>query len=105
MTDAFINDVMQDLNFIVVGIFIMLVYACVIIGSCSPIHSRVVVAFVGLGTIALSYFGGFGICGVAGIQTSYMHNILPFIVLCVGVDDMFVICNALDQTDINKTVE
>jgi len=30
---------------------------------------------------------------------------MPFLLIGIGVDDMFVICNALDQTDINKTVE
>ena len=30
-----------------------------------------------------------------------MHNILPFVLLGIGVDDMFVIVNTIDQTPIN----
>ena len=32
-----------------------------------------------------------------GIPMSTVHTILPFMLLGVGVDDMFVVCNALDQ--------
>ena len=90
---------------IIAGVVIIFFYSCVIVGSCSPIHMRIVVAASGIGCIILAYIGGYGICGLAGWYTSGIHNLLPFIIICIGVDDMFVVCNALDQTDFSKTVE
>lgn len=34
-----------------------------------------------------------------------MHSLLSFLLIGIGADDMFVICNALDQTDLNLSVE
>ena len=34
-----------------------------------------------------------------------IHNLIPFLLLGVGVDDMFVLCNAIDQTPLHYTAE
>ena len=34
----------------------------------------------------------------AGFKFSDMHGVLPFLILGLGVDDMFVIVNSIDQT-------
>ena len=34
-----------------------------------------------------------------------VHNLMPFLLIGIGVDDMFVICNALDQTSFYKSSE
>jgi predicted RND superfamily exporter protein len=38
-----------------------------------------------------------------GHKFSNIHSLLPFLLLGIGVDDMFVVCNAVDQTDINDS--
>jgi hypothetical protein len=35
-----------------------------------------------------------------GYKTSGVHNLLPFLLLGIGVDDMFVIASAADQSGI-----
>lgn len=33
-------------------------------------------------------------------KTAGIHELIPFLLVGIGVDDIFVICNALDQTDL-----
>ena len=44
----------------------------------------------------LSIAAGYGISFTAGYKFSDMHGVLPFLILGLGVDDMFVIVNTID---------
>ena len=41
-------------------------YSITLLGGCSPVHCRMVVALFGLFGIILSYVSGFGICFLYG---------------------------------------
>ena len=60
-----------------------------------------VLAISGLLCIILSYLTGFSICFMYGYEVTNIHNFIPFLLLGIGVDDMFVLCNAVDQTSYN----
>ena len=47
---------------------------------------------------------GCGFSFYLGWQVTGVHNILPFLLIGIGVDDMFVIVNAVDQTDTRLSV-
>ena len=77
-------------------------YVIMFLGSFSPIHCRVIVAIGGILSIILSSFAGFGILYYCGAKTSGFHSWLPFLLMAIGVDHIFVICNAVDQTDLKQ---
>ena len=72
----------------------------VFMGACSPIHCRITISFVGIICIVISVAAGFGICAVFGFEQTIAHQALPILMLGIGVDDMFVVCNALDQSSL-----
>ena len=74
----------------------MAVYTIIVLGTFSAIHCRLVVSLIGLVCVGISYASGFGLVYLLGGQTAGVHNLMPFLLLGIGVDDMFVICNALD---------
>mmetsp|Transcript_17543 Transcript_17543/g.29598 ORF Transcript_17543/g.29598 Transcript_17543/m.29598 type:complete len:191 (-) Transcript_17543:1367-1939(-) len=74
-------------------------------GSCSPIHFRSAAAGITLLCVMLSYTAASGIAFTLGWKNSGLHNLLPFLLIGVGVDDMFVISSALDQTNPRKPLE
>ena len=76
-------------------------YSMIFLGACSPVHCRMTLAFVGIMCIFLSYLAGFGICFINDMEVTNIHNLIPFLLLGIGVDDMFVLCNALDQTPLD----
>ena len=71
-------------------------YLCLFLGSFSPTHCRVSIAIVGVVCILLSVGAGYG-CGIlAGLTQNDASEALPILMLGIGVDDMFIICNSLD---------
>ena len=74
------------------------IYSLCVLGACSPIHMRALSAIVGLTCVGLSIASGYGIAFIQGYKFSDMHAVLPFLILGLGVDDMFVIVNTIDQT-------
>lgn len=103
--NAFLSDIINDFFLILTSIGMVLLYTVVMIGSCSPIHLRIGVGFFGLLCAGTAYVFGYSVCGTFGMNTAGIHNLMPFLLIGIGVDDMFVMCNALDQTDMNKSVE
>ena len=59
-------------------------------------HCRLVVSLMGLLSVGLAYASGFGLVYLCGGETAGVHNLMPFLLIGIGVDDMFVICNAVD---------
>jgi len=43
--------------------------------------------------------------GFAGWRTGGIHQLLSFVLICIGVDDVYVIVNVIDQTDFNMPLE
>ena len=100
---AFSEDVRADLALIQLAIMLVAVYTILMLGTFSGIHCRLVVSLMGLVCVGLAYASGSGLLFYLGGETAGVHNLLPFLLIGIGVDDMFVICNAIDQTDLHAT--
>lgn len=94
------EDVQNDLELISIAVSLIGFYCILFLGSCSPMHCRVVIASMGLICIAIAYVTGFAVCFMFDKKTAGIHELIPFLLVGIGVDDIFVICNALDQTDL-----
>ena len=65
---------------------------------------------MGLISVLLSVLSSYGICSTIGLVFSPMHPIIPFLLLGIGIDDMFVIVQCLynlnvDQLNNEMTIE
>ena len=85
-----------DKNLAVYAFLMIVVYLVLVLGSFSPIHCKFSVAIVGIICIALSVGSGFGLGIATGYVQTEAHEALPILMLGIGVDDMFIVCNALD---------
>lgn len=103
--NAFKSDIYGDLFLIQISVLLVAGYTMINLGGLSPEHSRVLVAVCGLITIASSFIAGNGIAGTIGYNTTGVHNLLNFLLIGIGADDFFVVCNALDQTNLNDPIE
>ena len=95
---ALINDVTYDAIFLATSIILITAYSYFVLGSCSPIHFRAISAMVGLTCVLLATTSGYALAFAAGFKFSRMHPVLPFMIMGIGVDDMYVIVNTIDQT-------
>lgn len=58
---------------------------------------------VGLLSVGMSFITGCGICSLIGVSYGPVHTSLPFLLMGLGVDDMFVIMACWDDlTDDQK---
>ena len=79
-------------------------YSIVVLGGCSPIHMRCQLACFGIFCVIIATTSGYGLSFLFGLLVSEMHNVLPFMLLGIGVDNMFVIVSCVDQTPTNLSV-
>ena len=58
-------------------------------------------ACAGLVSVVFGMITSYGLCSYFGFVVSPLHNFIPFLLLGLGVDDMFVIVQTLDRFDRN----
>ena len=80
-----------------VSFMIMFVYVTVMLGKFSCVQQRGLLALAGLACIGLSIGFTYGFCSALGLFYGPMHNLIPFLLLGIGVDDMFVIMQCFDN--------
>ena len=96
LSDIFEADFSSDAILLVIAICMVQGYCYFMLGNCSPIHCRCFLASIGLICVCLSITAGGGLCFALDQKMTTVHNILPFMLLGIGVDDMFVIVNTID---------
>lgn len=81
----------NDLGLITISVSLVAIYCLLFLGGFSPINSRVLLCILGLASVAASYFSAMGLLGYLGVKTSTINGILPFLLIGIGADDIFVI--------------
>ena len=76
---------------------IILVYAIFIFWKYDPVHSRALLAVAGCCSVGLSIGFAYGFSTGIGLKLNPVINVLPFILIGIGIDDMFVLVAALES--------
>ncbi|XP_074858497.1 protein patched homolog 2 [Carettochelys insculpta] len=81
------------------GYLLMLAYACVTMLRWDCSKSQGAVGLAGVLLVALSVASGLGLCSLLGISfNAATTQVLPFLALGIGVDDMFLLAHAFTET-------
>ncbi|KAM6455327.1 protein patched homolog 2 isoform 2-T2 [Liasis olivaceus] len=81
------------------GYLLMLAYACVTLLRWDCSKSQGAVGLAGVLLVALSVAAGLGLCSLLGISfNAATTQVLPFLALGIGVDDMFLLAHAFTET-------
>lgn len=90
----------QDIYKVVIGVTMMVFYMIFVLSKFGWIELRCPLAVVGLLNVGMAYFSG---CGLASLMFPYspFHTSLFFIIMGLGVDDIFVISTCLKKTTAN----
>uniref|UniRef100_A0A4W3I8N5 Patched 2 n=1 Tax=Callorhinchus milii TaxID=7868 RepID=A0A4W3I8N5_CALMI len=105
-----LNDIMKsfsDVSAIRVagGYLLMLAYACVTMLRWDCSKSQGAVGLAGVLLVALSVASGLGLCSLLGISfNAATTQVLPFLALGIGVDDMFLLAHAFTETGQNTNI-
>ncbi|CEM02499.1 unnamed protein product [Vitrella brassicaformis CCMP3155] len=63
------------------------------------VRSQMVLALTGVAIVGLSLCFAYGICALAGIPFTAVVGLSPFLILGIGVDDIFIVMNSFHEQD------
>ncbi|XP_078317578.1 patched domain-containing protein 3-like isoform X2 [Crassostrea virginica] len=86
-----VND---DINLLSVGICIVLIFVIVTLGRFNLVEHKLLLSLAGLLSVGMSIGFAYGLATTFGVIYGPVHAIMPFLLLGIGVDDMFVIVEA-----------
>ena len=93
--DASIND---NLIILFIGSALIFLYIAMVLGRFNSVEQRVLLSVLGLTVIGFGVASSFGMAFYVGLFFApHLHPIIPFLLLGIGVDNMFIIVQALDN--------
>lgn len=97
----------QNMWFVVLSYILMFLYISISMGEFpSLMFSRVLLAFGGIMVVVLSFLTSISLVSLFGIKLSLISaEVVPFLVLAIGVDNMFIITGAKDRKKIGNINE
>ena len=85
---------------VVTAIILMLTLCSLLtIGFRDPIAGHFLMSIAGICSVIIGTAGGFGIVMLSGQPYVAFAGVLPFLVLAVGVDNMFIVMDEVDKVD------
>eukprot|EP00904_Undaria_pinnatifida_P001827 jgi/Undpi1/11645/HiC_scaffold_36.g13940.m1 len=104
LSDEFGDAVQGDISLISGSYLIILVYTIINLSGRPLLKSRILLSLGAIMTVGLSIAFSIGLAAYFGFFYTPLHTVLPFVLLGLGVDDSFVICNAFGRTDPRKPI-
>mmetsp|Transcript_16582 Transcript_16582/g.36034 ORF Transcript_16582/g.36034 Transcript_16582/m.36034 type:complete len:965 (+) Transcript_16582:64-2958(+) len=91
-----------DIGLFTIGFVLLIVYTLLFLGQFHFVYSRWVAGLVLFGTIGLALGSTYGLSSAFGLFFGPVHQVLPLLILGLGVDDGFVIVRALDVVNAHE---
>ncbi|CAH2105365.1 unnamed protein product [Euphydryas editha] len=80
----------QEMDKLFIGIIMMFFYVVFAVSRWNWLEIRLTLGSVGLLNVGMAYITTIGLCSLMGIPFGPVHSSLPFLLMGLGVDDMFV---------------
>ena len=81
----------KDAGMLLVGYLIVFIYVIIMIGRFNFIQQRFFLSLGGILGVVMGIIVSYGVCSAIGFWYSPAHTVIPFLMLGIGIDDMFVI--------------
>lgn len=94
------STILGDISFMTIGFMIVYAYVMLMLGKFSCVEQRLYLSVIGIMGIVMGIIVSYGLCSALGLFFGPMHNVLPFLLLGIGIDDMFVIVQSWDTLSI-----
>ncbi|XP_012277328.1 Niemann-Pick C1 protein isoform X2 [Orussus abietinus] len=92
----------QDMDKIIAGTAMMSIYVQVILSDFNWVEWRFWLTTAGLLCIGGAFIIAVGVCSLIGVPYGPVHTSLPFMLMSLGIDDMFVVMASWKQVLSNK---
>ena len=102
--DEIDDSINSNLTILFIGSALIFLYIALVLGRLNSVEQRILLSVMGLAVIGFGVATSFGVAFYVGLFFSpHLHPIIPFLLLGIGVDNMFVIVQALENITIGKT--
>eukprot|EP00732_Lithocolla_globosa_P000739 Lithocolla_globosa_v1_NODE_277_length_4701_cov_11.244081.p1 type:complete len:945 gc:universal NODE_277_length_4701_cov_11.244081:4573-1739(-) len=101
LLDEFGNGLENDIVLLSVSIVLIFFFLMLVLGECSRLKSRSLLAMGGIVTVAMSIV----FSSMIGFEFNYVIYVLPFVVIAIGVNNNFILFNAFQSTDVQLPLE
>eukprot|EP00752_Nemacystus_decipiens_P004731 g4312.t1 len=107
LDDGFEESISGEIFLFAVTFMVMIVFVMVAIGRCCAglVRRRTWLGLAGVMLVLAAIMAAYGLNSAFGVPFTALSQILPFILVAIGVDDIFVIVAAFDHTDPSLPVE
>lgn len=96
--DAIAENGSADLTLVSVTFAIMISFACLMLGKFfNPLTGHMLLANAGVFAVALGILAGIGFGAWCRVTFVNMVGVVPYLVLSIGIDDMFILVDELDR--------
>lgn len=86
-----------DLNFFIFGYVVVFIFVQIMLGKFNIVETRPWLSFLGISAVQLSIVISYGLASACGYKFGPVNHILPFLLLGLGIDDMFVIVQSFGE--------
>jgi len=83
--------ILGDVNLLTAGVIVVFLYVQLMLGKFNMVEQRAFLSMMGLASVGMAILVSFGLCSAFGVFYGPVHSILPFLLMGIGIDDMFVI--------------
>ncbi|XP_046631548.1 uncharacterized protein LOC124311207 [Daphnia pulicaria] len=83
--------ILGDVRLLSAGICVVFIYVQLMLGKFNLVEQRAFLSLTGIASVAMAILVSYGLCSAFGVFYGPVHSILPFLLLGIGIDDMFVI--------------
>lgn len=93
------DTILGDVSSLAIGYMILTTYVQIMLGKFNCLENRATLTFAGVAGVIMGIVVSYGLCSLCGLFFGPMHNVLPFLLLGIGIDDMFVIVQCWDTEE------
>jgi len=99
--------ILGDVQLLMAGTIVVFMYVQLMLGKFNMVEQRAFLSMMGLASVGMAILVSFGLCAALGVFYGPVHSILPFLLLGIGIDDMFVITQCysnLSKEDLKRSL-
>ena len=103
--DSILASSLEDVKLVSVSVVLMVIFCALALSKFSdPVHGHFLLGLGGIMTIIIGITTAFGFVMFIGFEFISFAGVIPFLVLGVGIDNIFIITNCIDRQDDTMTI-